>query len=119
MWKFSFQIMRNHKVVSLDENIDEIFTGFCKEKNHNNTILNYFCKTHNKLCCAECISKIKYNNNGFHHDCEIFLIEKIREEKLNGLQNNVKKLKELSNGIIKSINELKEIYEKMNQNKDE
>ena len=33
--------------------------------------------------------------------------------------NNIKILEELSNGIIKSINELKEIYEKMNQDKDE
>jgi len=75
---FHSKLCRNHKVVSLDENIDEIFSGFCKEKNHNNTILNYFCKTHNQLCCAECISKIKNNNIGMHHDCEIFLIEKIK-----------------------------------------
>ena len=116
---FHSKLLKNHKVVSLDKNIDEIFTGFCKEKNHNNTILNYFCKRHNQLCCAECISKIKKDNIGKHHDCEIDLIENIKNEKFNTLQNNIKNLEQLSKNINRSINELKEIYEKINKSKEE
>ena len=35
---------------------EEIFTGFCEEKNHPNK-LEYYCKNHNKLCCAACSVK--------------------------------------------------------------
>ena len=41
-----------------DKNIEDIFTGLCEEKNHL-CELRYFCKTHNQLCCAECITKFK------------------------------------------------------------
>ena len=116
---FHSKLCKNHKVYSLDKNIDEIFTGFCKEKNHNNNILNYFCKTHNQLCCAECISKIKFDNIGIHHDCEIDLIDNIKEEKFKKLVNNIKYLEEFSSDIIESITELKKIFEIINKNKEE
>ena len=29
---------------------EDIFTGFCKENNHQ-LKLEYFCKNHNQLCC--------------------------------------------------------------------
>ena len=70
----------NHLQFILDKNIKDSFTGLCKEKNHPNK-LNYFCKTHNQLCCAACISKIKDKENGQHSNCEIFTIENIKDEK--------------------------------------
>ena len=108
------KFFENHRTFSLDKNIDEIFTGFCKENNHINNPLSFFCKTHNILCCAYCITKIKAKEIGKHRDCEICLIEDIKEEKINKLKENIKSLEELSNDISKSIKELKEICEKMN-----
>ena len=37
-----------HHTIKLNKD-EEIFTGYCKEKNHPNK-LEYFCKDHNKLC---------------------------------------------------------------------
>ena len=74
------EICKHHHIFKLDKNINEIFTGFCKEKNHTIKLL-YFCKNHNKLCCAECITKIKDKRNGQYNGCDICLIEDIEEEK--------------------------------------
>ena len=56
--KLHSELFINHNQFKLekDKDITEIFTGFCKEKNHP-IELKYFCKTHNVLCCAECIIK--------------------------------------------------------------
>ena len=116
---FHSKLLENHLTFSLDKNIDEIFTGFCKEKNHNYYDLSFFCKTHNILCCAYCITKIKRKELGKHRDCEICLIENIKEEKIIKLKENIRNLEELSNDITKSIKELKDIFEKMNKNKEE
>ena len=62
-------ILKNHIICSINEISNEIFTGLCKEENHN------------KLCCGLCICKIKGNGNGQHNDCEICLIKDIKEEK--------------------------------------
>ena len=113
------KLCKHHKIISLNQNIEDIFTGLCKEMNHNNSILHYFCKTHNQLCCAECIIKIKNDTIGKHSDCDIVLIENIKEEKLKILNNNVKNLEEFSKSIDKSIKELKEINEKINKNREE
>ena len=93
------KLCKHHKIISLNQNIEDIFTGLCKEMNHNNSILHYFCKTHNQLCCAECIIKIKNDTIGKHSDCDIVLIENIKEEKLKILNNNVKNLEEFSKSI--------------------
>ena len=53
---------RHQNIIITDKNIGEIFTGICKEEKH--TELIFFCKNHNKLCCAECITKIKYKKMG-------------------------------------------------------
>ena len=71
--------LKHHKY-NLEKEIKEIFTGFCKEEKHSN-ILEYYCKTHNILCCAACISKIKGRGNGQHTDCNVCFIEEIKEEK--------------------------------------
>ena len=82
------------------KNINEIFTGICKVKNHSNK-LQYFCRTHNKLCCVACISIIRAKGNGFHKNCNVCLIEDIREEKKNLLQKNIEYLEKISNNMKK------------------
>ena len=108
----------NHSPYNLKENINEIFTGICKEKNHLND-LDYFCKDHNILCCAACISKIKGKGNGQHADCNICFLENIKNEKKNKLKNNIKILEELSNKLKQSIKELKIILEKNDKEKED
>ena len=66
-------------------------SSFCKEQNHKNK-LEFYCKNHNKLCCAACLSKITGNGYGEHFNCEVCLIKEIKEEKKNKLKENVKYL---------------------------
>ena len=102
------EFLKNHHKYNIDKNFDEIFIGICKEKNHRKE-LEYFCKSHNQLCCVACISKIKGYGNGQHSDCNICHINDIKEEKKNKLKENIKKLEELSNIIEGSLKELKKI----------
>ena len=81
---FHSKLFNNHHLFSLEKDIEDIFTGFCKIKNHHEELL-FFCKNHNILCCAACICKIKYNELGNHKDCDICLIQDIKEEKINQL----------------------------------
>ena len=115
---FHSELYQEHITTNIDKDINEIFTGYCKEKEHFNK-LKYFCKNHNILCCASCITKIKGEGNGQHTDCNIYLIEDIKEEKKNKLKENIKYLEDLSLNFEESINKLKEIYEKINNNKEE
>ena len=89
----------------------------CKENGHSDKLI-YFCKPHNQLCCAKCISKIKGKGNGQHSNCEICFIEDIKETKKNKLQANIKHLEDISKNIEQSINELKKIYENIDINKE-
>ena len=84
---FYSEMFQNHKIIKLEKrkNIDEIFTGFCNENNHNDEY-KYFCKIHNILCCAKCISKLKDEENGQHSDCDICFIKDIENEKRNNLK---------------------------------
>ena len=81
-----FKIHHSYKL----NNEEEIFTGFCKEKEHPNK-LKYFCKEHNQLCCASCISKINEKGDGQHKDCDVCVIEKIKDEKKKKLKDNIKR----------------------------
>ena len=74
------EIFQNHHQFNSDKEIGDLFTGFCKEKNHFQK-LDYFCKTHNLLCCAACLSKIKSLGNGQHTDCDVCEIKDIENEK--------------------------------------
>ena len=88
-------LFESHKKYKLDkENIKDIFTGFCKEEDHFDK-LEFFCKNHNKLCCASCLCKIKKKNKGQHHDCNVCTIEEIKDEKKNKLNDNIKFLDDL------------------------
>ena len=111
------ELFPNHNKHKLETNINEIFTGFCKEENHNNPLL-FLCKSHNQLCCGACLSKIKKKGNGQHSDCDVCSIEDIKEEKKNKLKENIENLKILSNSLEPSINKLKSLYEKINENKE-
>ena len=115
--QFHSQLFETHHQCKLDKNIDNSFIILCPEKNHYNK-LNYFCKTHNQLCCTSCIANIKGHGNGKHKDCEICFIKSIIDEKKNGLEENIKSLEELSLNIDKTIDELKNIYSKIENNKE-
>ncbi len=101
----SSPLFNNHHPYIVNEK-DEIFTGFCKENNHFNK-LEYFCKNHNKLCCATCLCKLKNKGEGQHKDCDVYYLEKIKEEKKNKLKENIKSLEILSNKLNESMDLLK------------
>ena len=105
--EFHKKLFANHRLVPLNEKSKETFIGLCKEKNHN-IKLEYYCKTHNKLCCGLCICKIKGNGKGQHNECDICLIKDIKEEKINILKDNIKLLKQLSDEIEQSIKKKEE-----------
>ena len=115
--KLHLELFKNHHKYIIDKNINDIFTGLCQENNHSMN-LDYFCKNHNKLCCAACLCKVKGNGNGDHKNCEVCFISDIKEKKRNILKNNIKYLKKISNSIEPSIQKLKNIYQNMNENKE-
>ena len=86
------ELFENHHLNNLIKNIKDIFTGFCEEINHNQYKLNYFCKTHNKLCCMACLCKIEKTGNGQHNKCDVCILEEIKDEKKNNLKQNIEKL---------------------------
>ena len=106
---------KKHNVYNLNKkNGDEIFTGICMEKNHLNK-LEYFCKTHNQLCCGLCITKLEENGHGHHKDCDVCAIQNIKEEKENNLKEN---LENIEKNINESIEDLKKILENIEKNKE-
>ena len=113
---FHSKLCQNHQTFKINSDIKEIFTGYCKEKDHFST-LDYFCKNHNVLCCAECIIKIKRSGKGQHSNCEVYNIEDIINEKKNKLKENISILEKTSNEY--SNNNLMAIFEKINKNKEE
>ena len=115
---FHSKLFEKHQIFSIDKDIGDIFIGICKEKNHQ-IQLEYFCKTHNELCCAACIAKIKKNQNGKHKDCDVCLIEDIKDEKKNNIKKNIKFLEDLSNNLQQSLELLKTFFEKIKTNKEE
>ena len=100
------------------ENNKEIFIDICKEKDHQKK-LEFYCKDHNKLCCAACLTKIEKKGYGNHKNCDVCIIEDIKDEKKNKLKDNIKYLEELSNNLNDSINELKILFDKIDDRKDE
>ena len=57
-----------------------------------------------------CLCKNKEKGYGQHFDCNVSLIENIKDEKRNKLKENINNLEELYKQIDQSINKLKEIY---------
>ena len=116
---FHSKLCQYHKIINYNEiNINEFFTGFCKENNHQSE-LEYFCKDHNHLVCAKCIVKIHDKFNGKHSNCNICTINEIKDEKMNNLKNNINILKNLSKNLEEIINNLKKIYVNINEEKEQ
>ena len=107
--------LKNHHPYFLNKK-DEIFTGFCKEKNHSE--LKYFCKNHNQLCCVACIAKLNKKGEGQHKDCDICYIEEIKDEKKNKLKENIKCLEDLEKQLNESMESMKKIFEDIEKNKE-
>ena len=116
--KMHSNLLPQHHPLNLNEDIKDIFTGFCKEENHPNKF-QFFCKNHNQLCCAFCICKIKGEGLGQHNDCNACFIKEIELEKKNKLKENIKCLEDLSISLGQAIHDLKNIFEKVNENKEE
>ena len=97
---FHSELFQKHTQFNIKTNKEEkeVFTGLCMENNHF-IELKFFCKTHNKLCCSECITKIKGEGYGQHTDCNICPLKDIKEEKINKLKENNKILEDLSSNI--------------------
>ena len=74
------ELFDNHNEYNLDKNLKEIFIGICQVENNKNK-LEYFCRTHNKLCWANCIIKMKSHGNGQHTECHVSFIEEIKKKK--------------------------------------
>ena len=115
---FHSNLLKNHHINKIDNDINEIFSEFCKKDNHFGK-LEFFCKTHNQLCCSDCLCKIKIRGKGDHFNCDVCAIENIKNEKKIKLEENIKILENLSNSIEELINQLKVIIEKININKEE
>ena len=112
------ELFQEHHQYNYIKNINAIFTGFCFEQGHLDK-LEYFCKNHNQLCCSACIAKINKNGKGQHKDCNVCIIQDIREEKKNKLKDNIKCLENLSKSLDESIKKLKILFERINKNKEE
>ena len=102
---------RKHELYSIESDFNLSFNGGCKEGNHPNK-LEYFCKTHNNLCCAACLCKIREKGDGQHTECNACHISEIKEDKKIKLKNNIKLLKELTQNVKKMLKEVKKIYER-------
>ena len=111
------ELFKNHQAYNLGNN-QEIFIDKCKEKNHP-LKLEFYCKNHNQLCCAACLTKVETKGYGQHKDCEVCIIEEIKEEKKNKLKDNIKYLEDLSKKLNNSIKELKELFDKIDERKEE
>ena len=113
----SSPLFKNHNSYNIS-NSEETFTGMCQEKNHFNK-LEYFCKSHNKLCCAKCLCKLNEKGEGQHKDCDVCYLEKIKEEKKNKLKENIIYLENLQNALNESLEIIKKIFENIEKDKDD
>ena len=102
-------LLKNHHSIILANNMIDQFIDICKEKGHIMN-LDYFCKTHNILCCAACITKIKGKGNGKHNECDICFIEDIADNKKNLYNINFEYLKEISFLMEEKIHDLKKYH---------
>ena len=105
-------INRNHNQIFNKEN-NEI----CLEKNHQEK-LEYFCRTHNKLCCRACVTKIKGLGNGQHSECDICFVKDITDERKNILEQNIIYLKNNRTSFDSLINKLKQAYKEISDKKE-
>ena len=115
---FHSKYLQNHLTIKLDKNNPDLFTNYCNIKNHFDK-LKFYCKSHNTLCCSICICKIKGNEYGEHADCDVCIIEEIKENKKNILIQNINLLQNLSSDINHHIDDIKKIFQKIYETKEE
>ena len=115
---FHSKMFESHKSINLDKYTKDLFTGYCKEENHPFE-LEYFCKTHKQLCCAKCVIKIGNKKDAIHKNCDVCVIEDIKDEKINQLNENIKKLEQLSLNLKEEMDNLKNISEKIINKKED
>ena len=106
-------LFNNHHLIDVTEGQEDIFIGRCKEENHNNKSLEYFCKSHNILCCSKCIE-----TNNKHNSCDTCKIEDIKETKKENLEKNMKLLHDISINIKESINKAQKYHSAMEEQKE-
>ena len=111
-----FLVENNHDKKLRNKENNETNYEICYEQNHGNK-LEYFCKTHNKLCCIACVTKIKGFGNGQHSDCNICFIRDIKEEKRDKMKQNLLYL-EYSTDLDFLIKKIKEAYEEISEKKE-
>ena len=109
------ELFDGHQLLSLAQISKNSFTGICKEDNHS-LELEYFCKTHNLLCCERCISKFK---KGKHSACNICVLPDIKNEKQRLLKDNIKCLEKIGKDLNDKIDELKNMIDKVEGEKEE
>ena len=109
------KLFPNHQNIELNKKSTEIFIELCPEKNH--TLLNYYCATHNILCCAACLSIVTDQNFGKHAYCDIYRLNETVDYKKKCFDENIKTMKYFSENIESQIFELKKLYEKINEDK--
>ena len=116
--KIHSEWFQTHVVQNLNKEKEEIFNNYCQEKCHSN-ILEFFCKTHNVLCCSSCISKINNEKYGQHLNCDVCSIEEIKEDKKRELNNNIEKLENLLENLEETLSQMDELNQKANKDKEE
>ena len=107
-----------HNLFSVEKDLNLNFSGFCKLENHPNK-LDYYCSTHNHLCCAACLCKIKDKGDGQHTECKACYIGEIKDEKKKLLKENLKLLKKFSLNMKKMLRDIMNIYERVNPIKED
>jgi len=109
------ELFETHHLYNIDKNINEIFTGYCKEEGHKN-LLRYYCKYHNKLCCGDCVVKIEGKEYGQHKDCDKCFIKEIKDIKKKILKENNQYLEDFK--FEYSTSDLEILFDKINKNKE-
>lgn len=95
------------------------FSGLCPLPKHHYAPFDYYCLSHQELCCSACISKINTIGHGNHKDCEVILLREIENKKKNELPNNINELKNLQKKIEELIDEINKLKIEVNNNKEE
>ena len=85
------ELFKSHSEDILDKNSTTILSKYCRDEHHN-VEFEYFCKTHNQLCCAKCISKFVKKGNAKHNNCDLCLLEDFKAKKKEVLNENIKVL---------------------------
>ena len=93
-------------------------SDYCKEPNHSAMKLQYYCKTHNQLCCLFCIKKSNLEGDGKHENCIISNTMFIQKEKKDILIENIKYLEYIEKDILELIKGIKDIFIKLQEGKE-